>query len=325
MKFRTEIKPTKSKDSISFESKISLIGSCFSQNIGNKLHDSKFNSETNPFGIVYNPHSLLSSLHRIIDRNLFTDQDFFKHNDSWHCYDLHSSLSDTYLEDVINKSNEVLNTWHGRLKTSNYLIITLGTAWVFRLKVTNQIVSNCHKIPNNQFDKELLNLQNLTSDYQSFLEKIKAFNTNIKIIFTVSPIRHWKDGIPQNTISKSLLHLLCASLTEKKNVSYLPAYELVMDDLRDYRFYEKDMLHPSQQAIEYIWNFFKHTYFDTPTIKRLNEIEKIKKGLNHKPLSKKINQDYWLGLKNQIEQLPDLDFATELTYISSVLNRAQET
>lgn len=284
MIFRTEITPQPSPFRIRYNTGMLLIGSCFTDNVGRKLEERAFPVQINPFGVVYNPGSVTRALDIILEKKEYSGSDLFSFNDLWHSWDHHSSFSFTDREEAILKINNEIRGSHGFLKKANYLVISFGTAWVYRLKENGNLVCNCHKVPSNQFHREFMEPENIVADFMKIWERMKTFNPGIRVIFTVSPVRHWKDGAHGNQLSKSSLHLAIRQLMEleKKDFDYFPGYELLLDDLRDYRFFADDLLHPNQQAIEYIWEKFTSTYFDPPTLSLSKEVEKITRAAGHK-------------------------------------------
>lgn len=282
--FRTEIIPAPSRFRISHESTILLNGSCFTDNIGQKLRELSFKAEINPFGVIYNPLSLLNSLGILLDGGKFTGKDLNFHNDLWFSWDHHSSFSNPNKKDCLSKINEQIHVSSSFLKKADFLFLTFGTAWVYRLKINGEIVNNCHKFPESEFDRIFLGPNDIENSWKSFIPEILKINKNLKIIFTVSPVRHWKDGAHGNQLSKSALLLaidkLCSIFPD--NTEYFPAYELLLDDLRDYRFYADDLFHPNTQAVNYIWSVFGDVYFDKQTQEINKELGKLNQAKNHR-------------------------------------------
>ena len=295
MNFTTKIPIQKSNFPIDYDSKIMLLGSCFAENMGEKFEYFKFQTIVNPFGIIFNPVSLEKLIRRSIEKRKFTENDIFFHNELWHCYDVHSELSNSDKSFFLNSLNELINSTHQQLNDSTHIIITLGTSWVYRNIESNEIVANCHKVSQKQFTKELLPINQMEESLQNIISLIHLVNPNCKFIFTVSPVRHIKDGFIENTLSKA--HLITAihsvlnrkfstslELTTQNNI-YFPSYEIMMDELRDYRFYGEDMLHPNQTAIDYIWIQFFQNYISESEFGLMNDICSIQKGLNHRPFN----------------------------------------
>ena len=283
----TNIDIPKSFFDVSFKDRFMFIGSCFADNIGVKMKEYKFNVVVNPFGVLYNPSSVASACRCLLKPDLFAENDLFYHDGMYHSFMHHGKFSDVSAADCIKRINESLVTASENFRNLSFLVITFGTAIVYHHKVSRQIVANCHKLPAAQFEQELLTVEGIIDEWSVLLENIRALNPLLNIIFTVSPIRHLKDGAHLNQISKATLLLAQQHLVEKYSgrVSYFPAYELMMDELRDYRFYANDMLHPSEVAIDYIWERFCDTYLDAESKDILKEVENINKALNHRPFN----------------------------------------
>ncbi|WP_026724170.1 GSCFA domain-containing protein [Flavobacterium sasangense] len=287
MQFTTKIPVQKSAFPIDYDSKVMLLGSCFAENMGKKFDYFKFQATTNPFGIIFNAVSLERLIRRAVENRTFTENDIFFHNDLWHCYEVHSELSNSDKDAFLKSLNNIIRSTNKQLNDSTHIIITLGTSWVYRNIESNEIVANCHKVPQKQFTKELLSIHQTEESLQSIISLIHSVNPNCNFIFTVSPVRHIKDGFTENTLSKA--HLIAAihkTITHLKSpITYFPSYEIMMDELRDYRFYAEDMLHPNQTAIDYIWIQFFENYISESVFGLMNEICSIQKGLQHRPFN----------------------------------------
>ncbi|MEL1246439.1 GSCFA domain-containing protein [Flavobacterium helocola] len=295
MQFTTKIPIQKSSFPIDYDSKIMLLGSCFAENMGEKFDYFKFQATTNPFGIIFNPVSLEKLIRRSVEKRKFTENDIFFHNDLWHCFEVHSELSNSDKDAFLESLNDLIRSTNKHLSDSTHIIITLGTSWVYRNIASNEIVANCHKVTQKEFTKELLSIQQIEESIESIISLVHSVNSNCKFIFTVSPVRHIKDGFVENTLSKA--HLIAAihsvlnrkfstslELTTQNNI-YFPAYEIMMDELRDYRFYTEDMLHPNQTAVDYIWIQFFENYISESQFGLMNDICSIQKGLKHRPFN----------------------------------------
>jgi hypothetical protein len=324
--FRTKIDIPGSKFKLSHSIKSVLIGSCFADNIGSRLKTCKFPVEHNPFGVLYNPVSIKTSLEILMDKKMFTESDLFFYNDQWISFNHYSAFSHPDKIECLRQINERIKNAAEFLKNSSSLFITFGTAWVYQFRETGKIVANCHKLPANKFKRFLLDLKDIVNGYSEFYKKLKEFNPEIKIIFTVSPIRHWKDGAEMNQVSKSALILAIYELRKKfPEMHYFPGYEILMDELRDYRFYSNDMLHLSDVAIEYIWNKFVSTYVDEKSRVIINEIEKLNKAINHRPfnINSKSYQEFVKTNLKYIDTLEKkyalLDFNKERDFFTSKL------
>ncbi len=284
MNFRTEIIP-EHKPKIVYGNKMFCIGSCFAENIGNKLSESKFDVNTNPFGILYNPISIADGLERILSGENFEGSDLFFDGELWHSWMHHGQFSSMEKGDCLLKINSALEKAIDFFAKTDVLIITLGTAFVYKKKNENKIVANCHKVPNHQFNKIRLDVEEIYNALHQSLEKIKSRFPKINVILTVSPVRHVRDGLLENQKSKSILLLAIEKLIrELEDVDYFPSYEIQMDELRDYRFYNPDLIHPNEMAIEYIWKKFRAAYFFEKTKEEYIEVMKIVQGFNHRVL-----------------------------------------
>jgi hypothetical protein len=316
MNFTTKIPIQKYEHAITYDSKIMLLGSCFAESMGKKFEYFKFHATTNPFGIIFNPVSLAKIVERCVQKNYFTENDIFFHNELWHCYEVHSELSHPDKNTLLTSLNELIDATHQQLTEATHLIITFGTSWVYRNIETNEIVANCHKVPQKQFAKELLSPEIIAQSIESILFAISVLNPNCKCISTVSPVRHLKDGFTENTLSKA--HLIAAlhkTITHNPSpINYFPSYEIMMDELRDYRFYAEDMLHPNQTAIDYIWIQFFENYILESEFRLMNEICTIQKGLQHRPFHEDTaqHQQFLIDLKTKMttvkNKLPFISF-----------------
>jgi len=304
--FRTSIAIKPEKNQINYNSNILLIGSCFSENISKRLSYFKFKNLTNPFGILYNPIAIEKAISEIINLKEYTSSDLIKQNGLWHSLNHHSIFSDVDKNKTLNNINNAIRKGSVFFKDASHIIITLGTSWVYRFIEKDCIVGNCHKIPQKKFKKELLSIEEITLSLQAILTLIKTINKNTQFIFTVSPIRHLKDGFIENKISKS--HLIAAInqlISVEKRCSYFPSYEIMLDDLRDYRFYKEDMIHPNEVALNYIWNKFKETWIDKKNWATLKKIDTIQRGLMHKPFNA-TSEQHQLFLKNLNKEISNI-------------------
>jgi hypothetical protein len=287
MDFATSIPISKSSNPIDYDSRIISLGSCFAQNIGEKFSYFKFQNTVNPFGIIFNPVSIENLISRVVNNQKFTENDIFFHNDLWHCFEVHSELSHSDKTIFLDRLNQILSDFHLQIFKSTHFQITYGTSWVYRNKSSNSIVANCHKVPQSQFEKEILSVATIEKSIQNTIDLIQKVNPNCYFIFTVSPVRHIKDGFVENQRSKahliSALHNFVTLSLSKCN--YFPSYEIMMDELRDYRFYAEDMLHPSQTAIDYIWKLFSENYISEENFATMEEVCSIQKGLAHRPFN----------------------------------------
>ena len=279
----------------------------------------------NPAGTVYNPVSVLNTIENIVSGKLTSKADLFNHEGTWLSFFHYTDFSSENPDLLIKKINERTLVAAEFLSKSGFLFVTFGTARVYRFRKTGRIVSNCHKVPNNQFEQELLTVGSIVDQWLPLLDRLSAFNQKLKVVFTVSPVRHWKDGAHGNQVSKSVLFLAVEELLKHKSKPhYFPAYELLMDDLRDYRFYADDMLHPSQAAVEYIWDKFSGAFFEKSTLSLQKEVTGIAIALNHRfitdsQLKKKAFAERILKQIKEIE-LKDqgIDFSMEKDYFTDI-------
>lgn len=288
MKFRTIIEQKeiqKSSEYIDYQSKIGLIGSCFVENIHKKLSYYKFRNWVNPYGILFNPKAIEKAISDIVRQKVYTKKDLVYENDSWHSLHHHSDFSDLEATTILDKINSRIKKTVSELKETKHLIVTLGTAWVYHHIATDQLVANCHKIPQKHFVKRILSVNEIVESLQNSIRLVQKINPEIHIILTLSPVRHLKDGMINNSQSKA--HLLTAihKVVADNNVGYFPSYEILMDDLRDYRFYASDMLHPNQSAIDYVWSIFKEVWISPKAYPIMEQVSQVQRGLLHKAFS----------------------------------------
>lgn len=296
MKLTTQIPIKKQSDNlINYHSKIVLFGSCFAEHIAGKFKYFKFQGTSNPFGILYHPIAIENLIVSALKQRHYDESDVFFHNERWHSFDAHSVLSSSSKEELLKNLNFAVQSTYQGIKESTHIIMTLGTAWSYKFLETGSVVANCHKVPQNQFKKELQSVQSITYSLKRVADMIQSVNPNATIIFTVSPVRHIKDGFVENTRSKAHLITAIHSLLDEKSESdnflnYFPSFEIMMDELRDYRFYSEDMLHPNQTAVNYIWNRFKAIWISESSQETMLEVDSIQKGVNHKPFNPKSEQ-----------------------------------
>ncbi len=285
MRFQTQI-PLIRQDCnlINYNSKLFLLGSCFSESIGKKLDYYKFQNFQNPFGILFHPLAIETLIRNVINEKEYTEDDIFFNNEQWHCFDAHSKLSNSSKEVLLENLNKQISLTTKQLYNSSHVIITLGTAWKYRFIERDKIVANCHKVPQKKFLKELLSVDEISESLQAIIALIRSVNKNASIIFTVSPVRHLKDGFIENTQSKAHLIAAIHKILNQQSF-YFPSYEIMMDELRDYRFYKEDMIHPNQTAVNYIWEAFQNVWISSESSKIMDEIATIQRGLEHKPFN----------------------------------------
>lgn len=291
---------------IEHSSKIQLLGSCFSQNIGNKFAYYKFQAQQNQFGILFHPKAIEKVISNAINRKTYTEEELFFLNERWHCFDAHSSLSDPHKEVLLDKLNKAVASLQRQLHEATHICITLGTSYAYRYIATDALVANCHKVPQKEFSKELLTVAETKESLQKTRALIQSVNPKASILITVSPVRHLKDGFIENQQSKA--HLLAAVhqvINPKNNIHYFPSYEILLDELRDYRFYTEDMIHPNQTAINYIWERFSETWISENATKTMQAVATIQRGLSHKAFNEKSaqHQHFLQKLKEKIRTL----------------------
>lgn len=280
MNFRTLVQIKESSKSINHKQKILLLGSCFAQNMHVKFTECGFDS-VYPFGAIYNPYSVANSFKLIKEKAEIDPNELFFQRGLWNSYSFHSSYSATEKEIALEQMNKTIGNANNILNSSNpIIIVTLGTSWVYELKSTREIVANCHHSLATEFTRRCMSINEITEVLRPICK------TNAHVIFTVSPVRHLKDGAHENQLSKSKLILAVEELcSEYKNCEYFPSYEIMLDELRDYRFYAEDMAHPTNVAVNYIWERFSNTYFTESTKQAMKEYEKIVKKENHRPFN----------------------------------------
>lgn len=287
MEFRTKVPLSKSTGSlIDYDSFVFLMGSCFSDEIGLKLEDYQFKSLSNPFGIVFNPVAMEALTTRVVEGVPFTLDQLSKHEELFFSLEAHSRFSSTNADVVLRELNDALLKSRACLLESSHVIITLGTAWAYRYIETDRIVANCHKIPQKNFRKELLSVERITSALEGIMNDITILNPNLNFVFTISPVRHLRDGFVENNKSKAHLITAVHKLVEQNTSAYyFPSYEVLMDELRDYRFYKDDMVHPSPQSVNYVWEHFTTTWLSASALETLKKVQGLKKDLEHEPMN----------------------------------------
>ena len=330
MRFFTEIQIPEFPDQMDYSKSMMFLGSCFSENIGQKLIDLKFDVDMNPFGILYNPESIANSLRILLENRVFTEDDLFQDQGLWNSFYHHSRFSDVDRDAALEKINKRISISNEFLKKADFLVITFGTAWVYEFRKTGQIVSNCHKIPAAEFKRFRLGVFEVTNVYRELLEQIWKFNPDLKVIFTVSPIRHWKDGAVENQLSKATLLLAIDNLIRgfgDQSCSYFPSYEIVMDELRDYRFYADDMLHISPVAVDYIFERFSKAAITGASRDISKSMLKINKAMSHRPVNPNTTEfkkflEQTLALINRMsEQFPIVNLNAERNYFEQELEK----
>ncbi|MEO1030180.1 MAG: GSCFA domain-containing protein [Bacteroidota bacterium] len=289
MNLQTQIPLNPQKlNQLDYSSKVVLLGSCFSENMGAKFEYYKFQTAINPFGILFHPLAIERLVTRAINSDYYLGDELIFHNEQWSCLDAHSTLNRVALDDLINILNGQLDDTFQQLKSATHIIVTLGTSWVYRHIASDRIVANCHKVPQKQFLKELLSVSAISQSLEAMVALIRGVNPKVNFIFTVSPVRHLKDGFIENTRSKS--HLIAAVhdvVDPRQYLYYFPSYEIMMDELRDYRFYNTDMLHPNTLAIDYIWEKFKTVWLMEEALEIMDAVASIQAKKAHGPFNPK--------------------------------------
>ncbi|MGB1216619.1 MAG: GSCFA domain-containing protein [Saprospiraceae bacterium] len=307
MKWKLDV-PVSSSFDIKYEDNILMLGSCFAENMGQFLTDYKFNSVVNPFGILYNPISISEGLERLIFNQNFEENDLFLHQELYHSWMHHGRFSDVSKENALSKIQTEFQEAQEKIEHLDVLILTLGSAFVYEKNDTKRIVANCHKVPNKQFTKRMLSVEEIKTSLEGILRKLLEKRPDLKIILTVSPVRHIRDGIIKNNRSKASLLLAVQALEEEfRNAVYFPSYEIQMDELRNYRFYASDLVHLSEEAVRYIWEKFSNAFFNEKTQEILAEIKPIILGLQHRPIHGNTiaNQKFQANLKRKIQEMEE--------------------
>ncbi|MBO4372734.1 MAG: GSCFA domain-containing protein [Bacteroidales bacterium] len=328
----TEVKIPKSQTVINFNSRLMFVGSCFADNIGSMFIDNKFRCIVNPLGTLYNPLSIKILFDILTSNTNITEKDFFFYRNLYSSYLMHGDFSDADLNNAVSRANKSIETARNFLKTTNIVFITLGTAFVYYLNQTGLPVANCHKQPSNLFTRRLLTVNEATEALQEICCSITKINPDVKIVLTVSPIRHIADGAIENTLSKSTLLLSVNNVVRSLNyVEYFPSYEIMIDELRDYRFYESNLTHPSTTAREIIFDKITATFCTSAVTDYIKNVSTFMKSVNHKIIApdsaetktfaeKQLQRA--LQLENQIE---GLDLSIEKEYFKEIINRIKQS
>jgi len=298
------------------------MGSCFADNIGKIMTGYKFPVMLNPFGTMFNPASLADNIRNLITGKEFTPDDLLYHNGLWISFNHYTGYTHPNRDKCLLSINNSANTASAWLKHCDYLLLTFGTAWAYLYNETGKLVANCHKLPPSSFTRMLLEPADIVAQYDALLPVLKQYNPNIRVIFTLSPVRHWSDGAVSNQLSKSMLHCSIHEILKKHDSTfYFPAYEIFMDELRDYRFYAADMLHPSEQGSNYVWERFCDTWVDEPAKKIMAGVTAILKAARHRPLHtnttshKKFHQNTLKQIQHLTTLYPFLDFSNEIALL----------
>lgn len=324
MDLQTYVQIDSSPFSLNHNDVILSLGSCFSDSIAKKLKDFKFNIITNPFGVLYNPISISNSLRRIISGHIYDETDIEVAENIYFSFDHHSSFNSFSQQKILDDLNQSLSSSNKQWQNLSTLIITFGTSFVYELKDNKRIVSNCHKLPSSLFNRRLLTPDEIIKEYTNLLNNIYKINSQIKIIITISPIRHLRDSAHENQISKSHLFTSINEICKlNQNIYYFPSYEIMMDELRDYRFYKEDMVHPSKLAEEYILEKFKNKILDESTQRFIKRYDSIAKAKKHNLMTDNQNSidKFKNSMTHKIEilqnEFPNIDLSTDLDFFKT--------
>lgn len=308
MQLQTNIALTEGDPKINYGSKLVLLGSCFSENIGEKFQYYQFQTLQNPFGILFHPFAIERLLKNTVEEKKYTKDDIFLHQERWHCFDAHSKMSAANPDEMLLELNASLSKTRDFLQSATHLIITLGTSFVYQFTETGNYVANCHKLPQRNFEKELSTSAEIQQSIQEIIAYARQINSEINIIFTISPVRHAKEGLVENQRSKAnLIAGLHDAIASEKRVSYFPSYEIQLDELRDYRFYAGDLVHSNKTAIQYIWEKFLQCWLDPKSVNVMEKVETVQRGLQHKAFAPEsaAHQQFLKQLQQKIEQLQE--------------------
>lgn len=313
---------------ISYSDNVLMIGSCFTDNIGQRLAQAKIPVTINPFGVLFNPISIASTIENGLNHKLVEESDLLQNGDLWVNLDFHGSFSSTNKTDALSKMNEAAQTLNQKLQECTILFLTFGTAYVYKHLQTNKVVANCHKLLGNCFQRLKLSPDEIASRYIALISKLLEQNPKLKIVFTVSPIRHLRDGAHDNQLSKATLLLAIDQIVSHfQQAYYFPSYEILLDDLRDYRFYDTDMVHPSTLAVDYIWQQLRDNCISHSDNQLIDEITKIETAVNHKPINPKSAefQKFAMTQINNIRRItelrPNLDFSAEIKHFEQYISK----
>ncbi len=311
------------KHKLSYEHKSMFMGSCFAENIGEKMQEHKFNCSINPHGVLYNPLSIVQALKRYLNNTSISEQDLFYANEQWNSWEHHSRFSNPDKNKCIANIDQQINSAHHLLKEAKWLFITFGSAFIYKQKETGTFVGNCHKMPSARFEKVLLSAEEIVNEYKELITQLKQFNPELNIVLTVSPVRYIRDGIVENNRSKAHLISAVHELVDAfEQVLYFPAYEIVIDELRDHRFYKEDLVHPNETAINYVYEKLTDVLMDGTTKKQEVKIVELLNAMRHKPFNEgsdahqKFKANYLLKCKEILNELPVIDLKKEEAYFS---------
>lgn len=308
MEFRTRIPIKEEQPQINYESRAFLTGSCFVENIGKKFEFYQLRNLQNPLGILFHPFAIENLCSRMNSDFQYSEADIFFRNERWHCFEAHSAMSHPDKAEFLQKLNQGLKSSRAFLKETSHVILTPGTSWYYRHLEQEKNVANCHKVPQKEFEKKLASVEEVKQSLQNSVRHLQQLAPKASIIFTVSPVRHLKDGLVENQRSKA--HLIAAVqdlVSEFRDLRYFPSYELLMDELRDYRFYAEDMLHPGNTAIDYIWEKFSEAWIADDSRQVMKRVQKIRRGLAHRPFNEnsEAHKSFLQQLQREISRLQE--------------------
>ena len=328
MEFRTKVELPVKGPKLQHADKLMIWGSCFSEHIGNLLTENKFTCDVNPFGVLYNPMSIAASIQCLLKKTLYRPKDLQHTEETWYSLMHHSNFSASSPDECLEKINDRICKGHENLLQADWILITWGSSFVYTWKENGEIVGNCHKLPARLFERRMVSVEEITTTYIPLLQQLHTLRPHLQCLFTVSPIRHLKDGLHGNQLSKANLLLAADKICQELDFChYFPSYEIMIDELRDYRFYADDMMHPSPLAIEYIWECFSNCYFTPSTLSFLKEWNKIRRGLAHRPFNPETEayqtflSQILLKLEELKEKLPYLDVQKEIKSCQAQLKK----
>lgn len=313
MDFRTELSLKPAPWKININDPILTLGSCFAQSMGMKFLQNKFQATVNPFGTTYHPVSIHKLLNYVVFQETPSQHTYLENEGVFYNYDFHSKISAPTLQSVQKQINESIGSLHYIIKNCKILMLTYGTSWIYDRVDTGDSVANCHKLSAALFSKRLVAIDEIRNSFRHTYRQLKSVQPSLRVILTVSPVRHLKDTLTLNTVSKSMLRIACHQISqEHSDVDYFPAYEIMVDDLRDYRFYKDDLIHPTEAAEKYIWDKFRSTYFDTSTLSFLKQWNDILNALTHRPTypESKVHQKFLretLALLEELKSTANVD------------------
>lgn len=316
MKWSTEIPISKGPNPIDYPSRVLLFGSCFAAHMGDRLAYFQFRQWTNPFGVIFHPAPMAALVARALEQRPFTSDELFQHQGLWRSYAAHGSLAHPDADGTLARLNQSLETLETALRTATHMVLTLGTAWGYRHLDTDAVVANCHKQPGGHFQKELTGVAALTGILNNLMQGIRMVNPEVALILSVSPVRHLRDGLVENQRSKAHLVSAAHAAAEGHNAQYFPAYELLVDELRDYRFYAEDLAHPNAVAVAHVWEHFREAWVSPGALPVMDRVEALRKGLAHRPLNPDTegHQAFLRQLEAQrvslLSEFPHMDFST---------------